>query len=187
MGSEAFWGTTRQTGQSTQEDIELRVSAAHRAGPRDPITLLQGDLRQDDQGGVDTTVAVASVYRSQYLSDMAFLNLRYGVKYTAAELRTGRVSDVLTLIGAEYRHDITENVDLGLHVAGLYAQRTGVTTHSLGLSLGVTPFDNGWLNFGYNLTGFHDPDFADLGQTDQGPFMQFRLKFDADSLRGMFQ
>lgn len=185
MGGEAFWGETRTDGQATRSRAELRLSAGHRTGPREPITLAQASLRQDETGGVASTTALASVYRSQYLSATEFLNLRYGVKHTSARLRSGPVSDLLTLVGAEYRRDLTETLDVGLHLAALHAARTAATSYSLGLSLGVTPFDDGWLNFGYNFSGFHDADFAALGHTAQGPFIQFRLKFDADSLRGV--
>jgi len=186
-GAEALLGLTRNSGADWRHDLKLQASAAHRAGPRDPITLLQGELRQRDQGGIESVSAIASVYRSQYLSDTEFLNLRYGVKYDRARLRTGTVDDVLNLVGAEYRRDVTEQVDIGLHGSMMHAARTGRMSNSLGLSMGLTPFDNGWLSLGYNFTGFHDPDFSALGHTDAGPFVQFRMKFDADSLRGMFK
>jgi len=186
-GGEAFWGATHLDGRARKDDLELRVSAAHRAGPRDAITLLQSEMRQSEAEGIDTVTAIASVYRSQYLSDVEFLNVRYGVKYTSAKLRTGQVDDVLNLVGAEYRRDLTDALDLGLHGSALHAARTGRLATSLGLSLGVTPFENGWLNIGYNLTGFQDDDFSELGHTDKGGFVQFRMKFDADSLRGMFK
>jgi hypothetical protein len=186
-GGEVFWGGTRPDGRARKDDLELRISAAHRAGPRDPITLLQSELRQSDTGGVESLTAIGSVYRSQYLSDVDFLNLRYGVKYTSANLRTGKVDDVLNLIGTEYRRDLTEILDAGLHGSALYAARSGRLATSFGLSVGVTPFDNGWLSIGYNLTGFEDEDFSQLGHTDKGAFIQFRMKFDADSLRGMFK
>jgi hypothetical protein len=91
------------------------------------------------------------------------------------------------LLGAEYRRNLSETFDIGLHGAGMYAARTGRMSHSAGLSMGLTPFENGWLSLGYNVTGFHDPDFSALGHTDEGAFIQFRMKFDADSLRGMFK
>ncbi|MBQ2263076.1 MAG: hypothetical protein II336_17155 [Loktanella sp.] len=186
-GAEAFVGLTRKQGEAARQDLRLQASAAHRAGPRDPITLLQAELRQRSQGEIDSLTAISSVYRSQYLSDTAFLNLRLGVKYDQAELRTGVVDDVLTLIGAEYRRDLTGLVDIGFHGSAMYAARSGRTSQSLGVSLGLTPFENGWLSVGYNFIGFDDPDFSALGHTDKGAFAQFRLKFDADSLRGMFR
>jgi hypothetical protein len=186
-GGEAFWGGTHQNGTAQKDELELRFSAAHRAGPRDAITLLQSELRQSDTEGLDTLTAIASVYRSQHLSDVDFLNMRYGVKYTSAMLRTGQVDDVMNLIGAEYRRDLTDSLDVGLHGSALHAARSGRLATSLGLSVGVTPFKNGWLSIGYNAVGFQDDDFSELGHTDKGGFIQFRMKFDAESLRGMYK
>ena len=186
-GAEAFLGLTRNDGANWRHDLKLQASAAHRAGPRDPITLLQGELRQQTQGGIESTTAIASVYRSQYLSDTEFLNLRYGLKHDRAKLRTGTVTDWMNLVGAEYRRDLSETFDIGLHGSLMHAARSGRVSHSGGLSFGLTPFENGWLSLGYNFAGFHDPDFSALGHTDKGPFLQFRMKFDADSLRGMFR
>lgn len=186
-GGEAFFGISQTDGQPARHDVQLQASAAHRTGPRAPITLLQGELRQRDQGGIESLTTIASVYRSQYLSDTEFLNLRYGVKRDTADLRTGRISDRLDLVGAEYRRDLNDYFDLGLHGSLMRSARTGRSSGSLGVSLGMTPFDNGWLSVGYNVVGFHDPDFSALGHTDEGAFIQFRMKFDADSLRGMFR
>ncbi|MCC5960813.1 MAG: hypothetical protein JJU08_15880, partial [Rhodobacteraceae bacterium] len=178
-GAEVFLGLTRNSGERWRHDLKVQASAAHRAGPRDPITLLQGEVRQRDQGGIASLTAIASVYHSRYLSDTEFLNLRYGLKYDQARLRTGKVRDVLNLVGAEYRRDMTDKLDIGLHGTMMHAARTGRMSSSFGVSIGLTPFDNGWLSLGYNFKGFHDPDFSALGHTDRGPFIQFRLKFDA--------
>ena len=186
-GAEAFIGLTRNRGDAAREDLRLQASAAHRAGPRDPITLLQAELRQRNEGEVDSLMALSSLYRSQYLSATEFLNLRLGLKYDHARLPTGAVDDILSLIGAEYRRDLNATFDIGIHGAAMHAARTGRTQQSLGLSLGLTPFENGWLSVGYNVIGFRDPDFSALGHTDKGAFVQFRLKFDAESLRGMFK
>jgi len=186
-GGEAFWGGTHQNGAAHKDELELRFSAAHRAGPRDAITLLQSEMRQSQEGGIDALTAIASVYRSQHLSDVDFLNMRYGVKYTSAMLRTGEVDDVMNLIGAEYRRDLTDSLDVGLHGSALHAARSGRLATSVGLSVGVTPFENGWLSVGYNVVGFQDDDFSELGHTDKGGFIQFRMKFDAESLRGMYK
>ena len=65
--------------------------------------------------------------------------------------------------------------------------RDGLAGGSLGLSVGVTPFRNGWVSLGYNLTGFEDDDFSEGGETGEGPFVQFRLKFDQDVIRSIFR
>ncbi|MGY6535544.1 MAG: hypothetical protein ACXIVG_09395 [Pararhodobacter sp.] len=186
-GGEAMWGLNRPNGQAWRQDMQLRFSAAHRQAPRDPITLLQLEWRDRSDGGIDSRSALFSAYRSQYLSDREFLNLRYGLRLVQADLRTGTVRDALHLVGAEYRRDLNDRFDLGLHGAVLQASRTGTRSTSLGLSLGFTPFEDGWISVGYNVVGFHDPDFSAHGHTDQGAFVQFRLRLDADSVRRMFR
>jgi uncharacterized repeat protein (TIGR01451 family) len=186
-GGEAVWGLSRPNGQALRHDLQLRFSAAYRQGPRDPITLLQLDWRDREQGGIAGRSALFSAYRSHYLSDRDQVNLRYGLRLVQADLRTGTVRDALHLFGAEYRRDLSERVDIGAHVALLHAARTRSQATSLGLSLGFTPFPDGWISVGYNFTGFHDTAFSANGHTDRGPFVQFRLRLDAESLRRMVQ
>ena len=186
-GGEALWGLNRTNGQDWRHDVQLRFSAAHRQGPRDPITLLQLEWRDQAEGGIDSRSALFSAYRSQYLSDSEFLNLRYGLRLVEADLRTGTRRDALQLVGLEYRRDLNERFDIGLHGALLHAGRSRMTSTSLGLSLGFTPFDDGWVSIGYNLFGFHDPDFSAHGHTDRGVFIQFRLRLDANTVQRMFR
>lgn len=186
-GGEALWGASRTAARGWRHDLQLRFSAAHRQGPRDPITLVQLDLRNGDAGGTAAASALLSVYRSVYLSDRAHLNLRYGLRLVEGDLRTGTVRDALHLVGAEYRRDLTERLDFGLHGAVLHAGRSGARSASLGLSMGFTPFPDGWISLGYNFIGFHAPGLADHGHTDRGPFVQFRLRLDADTVRRMFR
>jgi hypothetical protein len=42
---------------------------------------------------------------------------------------------------------------------------------------------NAWLSLGYNLLGFRDADFSAANYTAQGPFVQFRFKFDQNSVK----
>ena len=56
---------------------------------------------------------------------------------------------------------------------------------SAGLSLGHSFAKNVWLSFGYNFAGFEDEDFAQARYTANGPYIQFRIKFDQDSLRDL--
>ena len=187
IGGEMLWGLSRDDGRGTQHDRQLRLSAARRGGPRDPITLLQVDWRDRSEGEAAGSAALLSVYRSQYLTDRDFLNLRYGLRISGTDLRTGRVRDALHLVGAEYRRDLTKRLDIGVHGAAMQSTRSRQRATSLGLSVGVTPFENGWISIGYNVTGFRDPDFSTHGHTDRGAFVQFRVKLDADTIRRMFR
>ena len=51
-----------------------------------------------------------------------------------------------------------------------------------GPSIGITPFDNGWLSVGWNVVGFHDRDFEEARYTRSGPYVTMRFKFDQLSL-----
>ena len=46
------------------------------------------------------------------------------------------------------------------------------------VSTGYSVFKNAWISVGYNFSGFDDRDFSDANYTVQGPYLQFRFKFD---------
>ena len=54
-----------------------------------------------------------------------------------------------------------------------------------GPSLGIRPFDNGWLTVGWNVVGFHDRDFEEDRYTRSGPYVTMRIKFDQLSLAAL--
>jgi hypothetical protein len=49
--------------------------------------------------------------------------------------------------------------------------------------VGYNAFENAWISMGYNFTGFEDRDFSPADFTAEGPFVQFRMKFDQESMR----
>ena len=54
---------------------------------------------------------------------------------------------------------------------------------SAGLSVGHSFAKNVWLSLGYNFAGFEDEDFAQARYTVNGPYIQFRIKFDQESIK----
>lgn len=184
LSAGAFLGETRRAGNAPRREADLRLSAAHRTGAEDPITLLQAELSARDDGATRDVKAYGAVYHSRYLSAQQTLNTRYGAKYTQMRDASGRHTDLMQFAGIEYRHDITEQLDLGVHAAVMHSARAG-TASALGLSVGFTPFENGWVSLGYNVRGFRDADFSAQGHTDKGAFLQFRFKFDQNSMRDL--
>jgi hypothetical protein len=183
----AFVGQTQVSGGADRRNIDLRVSAAHRTGAHDPITLLQAEIDYSAEGDNETERrAYVSAYHSRYLSARDTLNARYGAKFIESSGPGGRSRDVLNFVGAEYRRDITDKLDVGLHGALMHSSRQRALATSVGVSLGFTPFENGWISAGYNFRGFRDSDFSQNGHTDKGAFVQFRFKFDQMSLSDLF-
>lgn len=180
--SASFYRGTTASG-AAERDYQVKASLAHR--PRDDRKSLLDhfELRLEDEGAGTRLTALNSIFHAHEFAPGRHLNLRHGLKYASFDFGEDSYSDVLNLIGAEYRHDLSDWLDAGLHGSVLHSMETRTTRYSAGASIGFTPFDNGWISVGYNLAGFEDEDFSANGYTDQGAFVQFRMKFDANTLR----
>ena len=65
----------------------------------------------------------------------------------------------------------------------LFDQReTALTSYGVGVEVGWLALRDVWLVGGWNLAGFEDGNFADTGNTERGPFVSLRMKFDEESL-----
>jgi opacity protein-like surface antigen len=89
------------------------------------------------------------------------------------------------LVGIESRYDLTEKWDIGVRGSVLHSWNAGQLDYGAGLSAGYNVLQNAWVSVGYNFLGFEDQDFSKGKFTAQGPFVQFRFKFDQQSARQM--
>jgi uncharacterized repeat protein (TIGR01451 family) len=113
------------------------------------------------------------------------LGLQYGAKYVLDTIDDDTYTGFTDLIGLEARYDITRHWDVGLRGSVLHSWNADQVDYSTGVSVGYAMVKNAWLSVGYNITGFEDQDFSAAAYTAQGPFMQFRLKFDQQTVREM--
>ena len=185
VGGEAFAGWTNTNGTS-KRDLDIRFAAAQRRVGKAPITLFQAEIDRDEETNPSTTIYL-SANHNRMIGDKGELGLRYAMRHTKTELTSGTYSSTTHFGGMEYRHDINDRLDIGLQGSIMHDVGSGVTAESFGLSLGMTPFENGWLSVGYNFKGFEDEYFEASGATQQGPFLQFRLKFDQNTVKSMFR
>lgn len=183
LGGEAFYGTMIEDSVFSEE-LKLRFGAAHRAGDRAPITIyqLEGDIT-----GEDFSRLYASIDHHRYLDEKSSLGLRAAVKWNQRSLGGADYDDYMSFLGTEYRYDLTESFDIGLHAAHMSADRSGQSVFGYGASIGLTPFENGQINIGYNIEGFRDPDFAKNNNTDKGYYIEFKMKVDQNSFRKLFR
>ena len=91
-------------------------------------------------------------------------------------------SGITDLFGIEARYDLTDRIDVGVHVGTLRTWSTGQRTGQLGLSVGLMVVTNTWVSVGYNVRGFWDTDFAGAQYRAKGFYLNLRTKFDQDSL-----
>ncbi|MEO1044896.1 MAG: hypothetical protein AAFX04_05600 [Pseudomonadota bacterium] len=109
----------------------------------------------------------------------------WGTRYVFDRFGPDDVEGWSNVVGADFRFDLSDTIDAG--AAGTV--RIGTDADSIawagGPTVGITPFENGYISVGYNFVGFEDRDFEDSRYTRSGPFITFRLKFDQQSLGGL--
>ncbi len=186
FGADLVHGGSDENGTS-RRDTEARLSFAHRLAALDPITLIE--LERDDslENGVSTHRLEVSLLHSRYLGEAGELTLRGALRGVETLIDDVGAKDTLTLLGAEYRHDLSETWDIGFHNSLIVSARTGDSRMSYGVSVGMSPFENGYLEMGYNVEGFEDEEFSEHGYTDEGLFMSYRMKFDQNTIQEMFR
>jgi uncharacterized repeat protein (TIGR01451 family) len=115
------------------------------------------------------------------------VSLQYGAKYVQENIEGQSYSGYTDLIGVEGRYDLTRRWDVGLRTSVLHSWNSDTLDYSAGASVGCNVVKNAWVSLGYNVVGFEDEDFSRSAFTAQGPFMQFRFKFDQNSVRDLLK
>jgi hypothetical protein len=115
-------------------------------------------------------------------------SLYYGSKYVFDRFDGADYEGYTDVLGLEVRRDVSRLFDMGLNAAVQHGWKADTLAYSFGPSVGIAPFANAWLNVGYNVVGFDDPDADEGRYTRQGPYATVRFKFDQltlDDLRGV--
>jgi hypothetical protein len=111
------------------------------------------------------------------------VSLQYGAKYVRETIEGQNYSSFTDLVGIEGRYDLTPKWDIGLRGSVLHSWSIDSFDYSTGASVGYNIVKNAWISLGYNVLGFHDPDFSRADFTAHGPYIKMRIKFDQDSVR----
>jgi len=177
---------TDRTDSSELLDGDIRFSVAYRPLQSRWITFNRLDFKFDsntDILGIKTRQRklIENLTTNFLIDNRNQLSFNFGMKYVIDTFDTDEYSSVTNLLGSEYRHDLTEKFDVGVHANSYYSANSGVTKYSTGLSFGWNMTRNIWLSVGYNFAGFNDRDFSAAGYTAAGPYIRFRMKFDQDT------
>ena len=178
--------TDRADGSSSV-DADIRLSLGYRPNSSNWITLDRLEYKLDEERSAlgDATRQrklinnLVSNYKPDHENQLA---INYGVKYVIDSFNGDEYDGFTQLLGGEYRHDFTKVIDLGLHVHTLHSGNSKNYQYSSGVSVGFKLARNVWLSLGYNFDGFEDRDFSAAGFTAQGGYLQFRMKFDQDTV-----
>jgi len=111
------------------------------------------------------------------------LALQYAFKVVQSRFDGLDVSGYSDLVGVDFRHGFGRRWDAGVNSSLYHAWDSGTVDYGLGIDVGYNVATNVWLTLGYNVTGFHDEDFALARYTAQGPYVRFSIKADQRTLK----
>jgi hypothetical protein len=104
-----------------------------------------------------------------------------------ADAWTAGAHNLVQVLGAEARLDLTRRIDLGVNLSLRHAGKSGGTAYAIGPSIGVSPAENTWISVGWNAVGYHDPDFEAAGYSRKGFYVTARVKFDQTTFAGLLR
>ncbi|NVN99363.1 MAG: OmpA family protein, partial [Geobacteraceae bacterium] len=178
---------TQSAGGDSKTDSDLRFGLAYRPPVTKWIILERLDLiTSDEKTAVESTKGkrIVNNLNANYRPDRKTqISIQYGAKYVLEKIDEKEYSGYTDLMGIEGRYDITKEWDLGLRSSVLHTWATDQFAYSFGPSVGFNVMENAWISMGYNFAGFRDKDFSAANYTAQGPFIQFRVKFDQNSVK----
>ena len=178
---------TERDNNSERLDSDIRLSMAYRPLKSRWIALSRLDFKLDsntDILGIKTRQRklIENLTANYLLDNRNQLAFNVGLKYVVDSFDGDEYNGLTHLLGAEYRHDLSEIFDVGAHAHMYTSSNSGTTQYSTGISAGWNMTRNIWLSAGYNFEGFSDSDFSAAGHTVAGPYIRFRMKFDQDTL-----
>lgn len=201
IGGAFDWFTAKgRTGAETRT-TNAQISWAHRPAGSALSWLERLDLREDRVTGavsgrpdpIGAPFTISGNARSRRVVNSLSINYAptagteisvfWGARYVGSKIGTsGDVAGWSNLIGADIHFDLGKSVDVSVAASVREGDGGRTLSYAVGPSIGLKPFDNGWISIGWNLVGFHDRDFEQNRYTRAGPYVTMRLKFDQLSL-----
>lgn len=172
-----------QAGNSRNND--LRLSYAHRPNDSQWVWFDRADYITQTTETAGSSLKGAKLVNNLNTNYMPSrhtqIAMQYGSKYVLDKIDGTDYKGYTDLIGAEIRHDLTQNWDIGTFGSVMRSLNSGVRSYGYGASVGYKVVDNMWLAMGYNVRGMNDRDFADASYRAQGPYITLRMKVDQDT------
>ncbi len=141
----------------------------------------QIDLLSSDN---DSSKIIHNLHYSHRINNKTQIGIHHGIKYIKETNGNTTQSTTVDTATIELRRDLNKRIDIGIHAGYLHDWKADTTETVTGISVGVTPAKNAWVELGYNFQGFDDEDFDKNNYRRQGPYVDLRYKFNQDSLMG---
>lgn len=172
---------------TSKSDADLRLGLAYRPPVTKWIVLDRLDLIGSDEKtttGTSHGRRIVNNINANYKRNKKMqMSIQYGAKYVFEQIDSTDYSGYTDLIGLEGRYDIAKDWDISARGTLLHTWESNQYATSFGPSVGYNVMENAWLSVGYNIRGYYDRDFSLSNYTTQGIYIQFRFKFDQNSIK----
>ncbi|MEL7031797.1 MAG: hypothetical protein AAGK80_05930 [Pseudomonadota bacterium] len=175
-------------GRGDREQTDVRIGAAWRPRGEGMVVFNRLDVGHLHEEGIqDRSKIVNNFAMNAMVTDKTQVSLYHGIKRVETDFEGAHATAVTQLVGAEVRHDITQQIDFGFQTTWSHNDATQTGQWSYGPSVGLSPVDNLWVSFGWNATGFEDNDFEAARYRHEGPYIKLRAKFDQNTAKGLIE
>lgn len=175
-------------GRGDREQTDVRIGAAWRPRGEGMVIFNRLDVGHLNEEGIqDRSKIVNNFAMNAMVTDKTQISVYHGIKRVETDFEGAHATAVTQLVGAEVRHDITQQIDFGFQATWSHNDATQTGQWSYGPSVGLSPVDNLWVSFGWNATGFEDNDFEAARYRHEGPYIKLRAKFDQNTAKGLIK
>ena len=179
-------------------DIKLSFGSAWHPKEEDFVFLSRLDLVSEkssdninddinafaDSNDNEAQKVIHNMHYNKQMSQKTQLGIHHGIKYVKDENNGVTSSSTIDTATVELRRDINKRWDIGFHTGYLRDWKARAMEYVAGISVGMNPKKNIWVELGYNIEGFTDKDFDNSNYTSEGVYVDFRYKFNQDSFNG---
>ena len=177
---------TTDNGQNSQKS-DLRLGIVYRPPGSRWLLLDKLDLIHEESSGTDfdsSSWRIVNNLNANYRLSAAWqTSFQHGGKYVKERIDGRDYSGYTNLFGFETRYNFSRSWDVGARASVLNAYELKQQQYSIGASIGHRANEDIWVSIGYNIIGFEDSDFSKSNYTSEGVFVQFRMKFDQQSMK----
>lgn len=190
-GKLSYYNTDKDNDES-EKSVKLSFGSAWHPKEKDFVFFSRldfidekSDLSENSDSGIDTHTqkAVHNMHYSRKINKKTQFSIHHGIKRVLDRNKKTKNSATIDTGTLEVRRDVSKKWDIGAR-AGYLRDWSGNTTETVaGVSVGMTPTENAWIELGYNFEGFDDEDFDNNNYKNKGVYLSFRYKFDQNTLK----
>ena len=188
-GKLSYYNSEKSNGD-TNQSTTLSFGSAWHPQDEDFVFFSRLDLVDEQSQFTNIESANTDTHTQKIIHNMHYnrkinkktqVSVHHGLKHIVDRNQKTKHRATFDTATIEVRRDINKKWDIGAKGGYLHDWTEDTTESVAGISLGVTPVKNAWLEFGYNFEGFDDKDFDDNSYKQKGAYISFRYKFDQNS------